>query len=155
MPSLSQEFRHHLHELMMETSDRLRDELNGYKNNLVWQAQKRNNSAGIPTAYSDSAVYAFRTRVEATIKSYLDALEKCGIVVDAIVESEMLREISPLTSGPKSLSLPPGVTGPTVGAVQAEHARKMERTGNALYREAKNRSEDGAHWQCPLPGGQE
>lgn len=139
MPSLSQEFRHHLHELMMETSDRLRDELNGYKNNLVWQAQQRNNSAGIPIAYSDSAVYAFRTRVEATIKSYLDALEKCGIVVDAIVESEMLREISPLTSGPKSLSLPPGVTGPTVGAVQAEHARKMERTGNALYREAKNR----------------
>lgn len=139
MPPLSQEFRHHLHELMVETSDGLRDDLNGYKQNLVWEAQKRGNSAGVPKAYSDAAVYAFRTRVEATVKSYLNALETCGIVVDAVVEREMLQEIGQLTSGPKSLTMPPGVTGPTVGAVQAEHARKMERTGNALQREAANR----------------
>jgi TIR domain len=139
MPPLSQEFKHHLHELMVETSDRLREELNGYKQRLVWEAQKRNNSAGIPIAYSDAAVYAFRTRVQATIDRYLQALETCGIVVDAEVEREMLKEIASLTSGPKSLSLPPGVTGPTVGAVQAEHGRKMERAGNALYREAANR----------------
>ena len=136
---LDQEFRHHLHELMVEVSDRLSGELSGHKQKLVWEAQKRNNSAGIPMAYSDAAEYAFRTRVEATIKSYLEALEKCGIIVDAVVERDMLQEIAPLTSGPKSLSLPPGVTGPTIGAVQAEHARKMERAGNALYREAKNR----------------
>jgi len=71
MPPLTQEFRHYLHELMVETSDRLRDELNEYKHRLVWEAQRRNNSAGIPIAYSDAAVYAFRTRVEATLKSYL------------------------------------------------------------------------------------
>src|SRR5271157_332705 len=139
MPPLTQEFKHHLHELMVETSDRLRDELNGYKHNLVWEAQKRGNSAGIPIAYSDAAVYAFRTRVKATIESYLDALQECGIVVDATVENEMLRAVAPLTSGPKSLSLPPGVTGPTISAVQAEHSRKMERAGNALLREARNR----------------
>ena len=139
MPPLTQEFKHHLHELMVETSHRLRDQLNGYRHNLVWEAQKRGNSAGIPIAYSDAAVYAFRTRVKATIESYLDALQKCGIVVDGTVENEMLREIAPLTSGPQSLSLPPGVTGPTIGAVQAEHARKMERAGSDLRREAANR----------------
>jgi hypothetical protein len=99
----------------------------------------RNNSAGIPVAYSDAAVYAFRTRVEATVKSYLEALEKCGIVVDAVVEREMLQEIGQLASGPQSLALPPGVTGPNVAAVQAEHARRMARAGNALRREAANR----------------
>ena len=139
MPPLTQEFKHHLHELMVETSDRLREELNAHKQKLVWEAQKRNNSAGIPVAYSDAAIYAFRTRVEATIKSYLDALDKCGIIVDAVVEREMLQEISQLASGPTSLTMPPGVTGPNVSAVQAEHARRMARAGNALQREAANR----------------
>ncbi len=139
MPPLTREFKHHLHELMVETSHKLSDELNGYKQTLVREAQKRNNAAGIPIAYSDAAVYAFRARVEATLQSYLNALEKWGIVVDGTVEREMLQEISQLTSGPKSLTLPPGVKGPTVAAVQAEHARKMERSGNALQREAANR----------------
>ena len=48
---LDQEFRHHLHELMVETSDRLREELNSDKQKLVWEAQKRNNSAGINSTY--------------------------------------------------------------------------------------------------------
>ena len=139
MPPLTDEFKRHLHELMVESSDRLRDELNAHKQKLVWEAQKRNNSAGIPIAYSDAGVYAFRTRIEATIKSYLDALEKCGVVVDATVEREMLQEIAQLTSGPKSLVMPPGVRGPNVTAVQAEHARKLERAANALRREAANR----------------
>src|SRR5664280_459990 len=136
---LDQEFRHHLHELMVETSDRLREELNGHKQRLVWEAQKRNNSAGMPIAYSDAAEYAFRTRVQATIKSYLDALENCGIFVDAIIEREMLQEIGRLTGSQPPLTLPPGVRGPTIGAVKDEHARRMARAGNALQREAANR----------------
>ncbi len=36
---LSAEFRHHLHELMVETSDKLRDDLNDYQRKLVWEAQ--------------------------------------------------------------------------------------------------------------------
>ena len=36
---------------MVETSDRLRDELNSDKQKLVWEAQKRNNSAGINSTY--------------------------------------------------------------------------------------------------------
>lgn len=139
MPPLSQEFLHHLHELMVETSDRLRDELNGYKHRLVWEAQKRGNSAGIPVAYSDAAIHTYRTRVEATIQSYLAALETCGITVDAAGEREMLQQITSLTAAPKHLSLPPRVTGPNVAAVQAEHGRSMERTVNALRREAANR----------------
>jgi rod shape-determining protein MreB and related proteins len=139
MPPLSQEFLHHLHELMVETSDRLREELHGYKHRLVWEAQQRGNSAGIPAAYSDAALYAYRTRVEATIQSYLEALQTCSITVDAAVERDMLRQISSLTAAPTYLTLPPGVKGPTVPAVQAEHARKMERAANALRREAANR----------------
>jgi hypothetical protein len=124
MPPLSQEFKHHLHELMVETSDKLREELSAHKQKLTWEAQKRDNSAGIPVAYSDAAIYAFCTRVEATIKSYLEALEKCGFVVDATVEREMLHEIGQLMSGPTYLVMPPAVTGANVAAVQAEHARR-------------------------------
>jgi len=48
----------------------------------------------------------------------------------------MLQQITSLTGAPKHLSLPPGVTGPNVTAVQAKHGRRMERTANALRREA-------------------
>src|ERR1022692_5164419 len=79
---LDQEFRHHLHELMLEMHDKLRGELNQHKQLLVADARRTNNAAAIPIAYSKASIYAFRMRVTATIGSYLEALEKCGIEVD-------------------------------------------------------------------------
>src|ERR1022692_1477463 len=95
---LDQEFRHHLHELMLEMHDKLRGELNQHKRLLVADARRTNNAAAIPIAYSKASIYAFRMRVTATIGSYLEALEKCGIEVDAVVEREMLQEIHKLTA---------------------------------------------------------
>lgn len=136
---LDAEFKHHLHELMVETSDELRDELNEHQRQLVWTARQTHNSAAIPNAYSEAAIHAFRTRVETTIDKYLDALETCSISVDDTVELEMLQIIRPLTAAAPSLSMPPGVRGPNITAVRGAHAREAMKVGNALYRKAANR----------------
>jgi len=136
---LDPEFRHHLHELMVETSDKLRDELNQHKRKLIWEAQQTHNAAAVPNAYSKASTYAFRTRVSATIASYIDALETLGIVVDDSVELEMLAAISQLTSATPSLSLPPALKPPNISAIQRAHKMESMRIGNALRREAANR----------------
>ena len=124
---------------MVETSDKLRDELNQHKRKLIWEAQQTHNAAAVPNAYSKASTYAFRTRVSATIASYIDALETLGIVVDDSVELEMLAAISQLTSATPSLSLPPALKPPNISAIQRAHKMESMRIGNALRREAANR----------------
>lgn len=136
---LDAEFKHHLHELMVETSDTLRDELNEHKRQLVWEAHQTHNSAAIPNAYSKAAIHAFRMRVETTVDKYLEALETCGIPVDDAVEREMLQIIRPLTAGIPSLTMPPGVRGPNITAVRGAHTREVMKVGAALYHKAANR----------------
>ncbi len=51
---LDAEFKHHLHELMVETSDALRDELNEHQRQLVWAARQTHNSAGDPERLQQS-----------------------------------------------------------------------------------------------------
>jgi hypothetical protein len=115
---LDPEFRHHLHELMVETSDKLRDEINRHKRKLIGEAQQTHNAAAVPSAYSKAPVYAFRTRVSATIASYMVALEALGIEVDNSVELEVLAAISQLTSAAPSLSLPPGLKQPNISSTR-------------------------------------
>ena len=136
---LDPEFRHHLHELMVETSDKLRDEINQHKRRLIWEAQQTHNAAAVPNAYSKASIYAFRTRVSATIASYMGALEALGIDVDNSVELEMLAAISQLTSAAPSLSLPPGLKPPNISSIQRAHKMELMRIGNSLRREAANR----------------
>lgn len=136
---LDPEFRHHLHELMVETSDKLRDEINQHKRKLIWEAQQTHNAAAVPNAYSKASIYAFRTRVSATIASYMGALEALGIDVDNSVELEMLAAISQLTSAAPSLSLPPGLKPPNISSIQRAHKMELMRIGNSLRREAANR----------------
>lgn len=139
MPPLSQEFLHHLDQLMRETAESLHKELADHTNELVAAARKRNNSAGIPVAYSKASIDNFRTRVRATVDKYLHALESCGITVDGVVEREMLQKIHRLTQTHGSLTLPPMVRGPNVTAVKQSHAQTMAREASTLQREAANR----------------
>jgi hypothetical protein len=136
---LDAEFRHHLHELMVETSDKLRDELNEHKRTLLWDARQTHNSAAIPNAYSKASIHAYGTRVSATIASYLSALETFGIDVDDSVEQEMLGHVGQLTGAHPSLSMPPGVKSPNLSSVQRAHKMELMRLGNSLQREAANR----------------
>jgi len=139
MPPLTREFLHHLDELMRETAESLRKELADHTNELIAAARKTNNSAGIPVAYSKASIDNFRTRVRATIDKYLDALENCGIAVDAVVEREMLQKIHRLTHTHGSLTLPPMLRGPNVTAVKQSHAMAMAREETTLQREGANR----------------
>jgi hypothetical protein len=124
---------------MVETSDKLRDELNQHKRTLIWEAQQTHNAAAVPHAYSKASLYAFRTRVSATIASYLGALEALGITVDDSVEREMLAAIGQLTSVSPSLSLPPALKPPNISAIRRSHQMESMRIGNSLRREAANR----------------
>lgn len=136
---LTEEFRRHLHELMVETSLGLRDELNNYQRETIAKARATHNSAAIPVAYSNAAIHSFRVRTEAILNRYLEALQSCDIPVDDAVEKEMLRSIQPLTSARAPLSLPPGVKGPQIAAIQRSHKMELDRVGSLLYREAANR----------------
>jgi len=124
---------------MVEISDKLRDELNQHKQKLIWEARQTHNAAAVPNAYSKASLYAFKTRLSATIASYIGALETSGIVVDDSVELEMLAAISQLTSAAPSLSLPPALTLPNISAIRRSHKMKSMRVGNSLRREAANR----------------
>lgn len=73
------------------------------------------------------------------IDSYFQALDDCGIVVDASVEREMLKKFSVLTSAVHQLTFPPALQGAQVSAVQSAHRREAMRVGNQLQREAANR----------------
>ena len=137
--ALSAEFRHHLHELMVEVSDQLRDDLNDHRRKLIGEAQRTHNAAGIPGAYSKASLSAFRARVSATIARYLEALDTFGIEVDDSVEKEMLALIAQLTNVEPSLSLPTAVKPSNISAIQRAHKMEASRIGNSLYREAANR----------------
>ena len=139
MPPLSDEFKRHLHSLMMEAADKVRDENARHKNDLVHNAIQTHNSAALPLAYSNAAIDAFRSRITTTIDSFLNALETCGIIVDGVVEREVLTDIRHLTAARPPLTFPPAVRSQNVSAVKQEHARRLERTGNELERNAKNR----------------
>lgn len=137
---LSDEFRRHLHELMIETSLGLRDELNQHQREVVWRAQHTNNAAAVPIAYSEAAVHAFRTRIEAVTSRYIEALETCGIDVDESVEKEILQRVGALTSAKHTLSFPPAVKHrPNAIAVQQAHMMELTRVGALLYLKAANR----------------
>jgi hypothetical protein len=136
---LDAEFRNHLHDLMVETSGKFRDEISKHERQLLWEAQQTHNAAALPNAYSKARIYAFRTRVEATIAKYFDALETCDIEVDSSVEQEMLQIIRKLTRAAQPLQLPPALNAPNSSAVQRAHTMELARVGNLLYLEAANR----------------
>jgi hypothetical protein len=136
---LSNEFRRHLHELMVETTLGLKDELNQHQREVVGKARQTNNAAALPVAYSEAAIHAFRTRVEAVISRYMEALENCGIEVDENVEKGVLQLIGALTSAKHPLSLPPGVKHrANMAGIQRAHIMEMSRVGALLYRKAAN-----------------
>jgi hypothetical protein len=132
------EFRRHLHDVMVEASLGLRDELNQHQREVVWKARQTHNAAALPNAYSAAAIYAFRTRVETIVTRYMAALGNCGIEVDEVVEKEMLGIIGALTSARHPLSFPPAMKGPQLAAVQRAHMMELERVGQLLYRKAAN-----------------
>src|SRR5580704_12102580 len=133
------EFQHHLHEVMASASLEVRDEVERHKRELLFNAQQTHNGAAMPIAYSDAAIYSFKTRTQRVIDGYFQALDDCGILIDASVESEMLKLIGALTSAKHALTFPPGLRGPQLVAVQQEHARETMRVGNQLQRDAANR----------------
>jgi hypothetical protein len=139
---LNQEFLHHLHELMVEVSEKLANEEAEYKSQLIWKARKTNNAAAMPIAYKDAAIHALRTRFEQTVERYIEALSVWGIEIDAAVEKEMRQHINMLASGPNQLSLPPGIRGGNVQAVQQSYAMERQRVAHQLNLSAANRLRD-------------
>ena len=132
------EFRHHLHELMAETTLKQLDEEDAYKRRQIYEAQQTHDGAAVAIAYSNAKIHAFCTRVEATIQRYMEALVEYGIEVDDDVEKKMLKQIGSLTSASHPLVFPPGTKVEHAIAVQRAFAREQTRVGHQLYKEAAN-----------------
>jgi hypothetical protein len=134
------DFEHHLHEVMVAASLEVRDEIEQRRRELLWKAQQTHNAAAMPLAYSEAGIYGFRTRTQRVIDRYFQALDDCGIAIDANVEQEMLRQIGMLTGAQHPLTFPPGLrSSPQLAAVQQAYRQEMARVGNQLQREAANR----------------
>jgi hypothetical protein len=124
---------------MVEVSERLSKSEAEYKSQLIWNAQRTNNAAAMPSAYKDAAIHALQTRFEQTVERYIEALSTWGVKIDATVEKEMLKQIYLLASGPNSLTFPPGIRGCHVQAVQQSYAAERQRVAHQLCRDAANR----------------
>jgi hypothetical protein len=136
----NKEFEHHLHEVMVSASLEVRDEIDQYKRELVWKAQQTHNSAAMPLAYKEAGLYDFRTRTQRVIDRYFQALDDCGIAIDANVERDMLAQIGMVTGAQNPLTFPPGLRiSPQLASVQRAYGQEIARVGNQLQREAANR----------------
>jgi hypothetical protein len=149
--ALPNDFLHHLHELMVEVSDSLRESSAAHKQQLIFEAQRKNNSAAVLSAYSEAALGAFRDRAEMTIEKYIDAVDVWGLELNDSVEREILIQIDLLLSAPKHIDLPPALKhGPNLAAIQSSYGRELDRTANAIRRKAANRLREakvrGKHW---------
>ena len=136
---LNEEFQHHLHEVMVASSLQVLDEIEKHKRELIFKAQQTHNGAAMPIAYKNAAIFSFKTRTQRVIDGYFQALEDCGMLIDADVERELLKLIGSLTSAIHPLTFPPGLRGQQLTAVQQAHVREVMRLGNQLQREAANR----------------
>lgn len=138
--ALPKDFLHHLHELMVEVSESLREDAKAHKNQLTFDAQRKNNPSAVLAAHMGAELDAFQTRAEKTAERYIDALNVWGLELNDSVEREMLAQIDLLLSPPKRLNLPPGLKhAPNTQATQSEYARELDRTAKAIRRKAANR----------------
>ena len=151
---LPEDFKRHLHDLMVEVSEDLHENLAKYKREVIWKAQQTNNGAALASAYSDAALHAFRTRVEKTIEKYLEALVLWKLPLNDSIESDFLHQIALLSAAPKTFQVPPGLArAPNLQAVQSSYARELERASHALRLKAANRLREikVSNRQPPLP----
>jgi hypothetical protein len=61
---LPKDFLHHLHEVMVEVSDSLREDDAAYKARFLGEARRKNNSAAVLLAYREAALHSYQTKIE-------------------------------------------------------------------------------------------
>jgi hypothetical protein len=59
---LPKDFLHHLHEVMVEVSDSLREDEAAYKARLLGEARRKNNSAAVLLAYREASLHSYQTK---------------------------------------------------------------------------------------------
>ncbi len=136
---LDEEFKRHLHSLMVEVHGTTLDECVRHKNELLGNARATHNSAATPIAYRDAALFSMECRLRKTIEKYIEAVLAWGYSIDDKFEQEMIQEFWSLTAGPSQIQLPPAIRGPQIAAVQAEYGRARSRLANQLVTEGRNR----------------
>ena len=136
--ALDAEFKHHLHELMVEVADNTRGEETSYKNRHLARAVHPNSSA-MPIVIKDAKLHALEIRIGQTIAKYIEAASIWGLTINDALEKDLIQEFWHLVAGPNQLQFPPMVKGPHVQAVQGSYARERAQLANRLVREGTNR----------------
>jgi hypothetical protein len=134
---LSAEQKKHLQQNWQNIQLRANDLAAKNQNELLFRAHAKNNSAAIPLAYSEAALY----RLEITVRNQLDwtlrELDTMGVTIDDDVERFVMQHFNVMTSMNMPLHFPPGLKARMdLSANQGAHTRARMRLNNQLQREA-------------------
>lgn len=136
---LDPEFKKHLRELAVEVYDRTIDETEKHKQELLFKARSTHNSAALPIAYKEAALYSMELRLSRTIERFICAVDVWGLPIDSALENDMAQEFWSLTAGPDRIQLPPMINMANVQGLQASYSRERTRLAIRLVREGRNR----------------
>ncbi len=137
--ALNEEFKRHLHELMLEVVDKTRAE-EGLLNNKLLGRTAHPNSSAMALAIRDAKLRSFEDRVGQTIAKYIEAVSIWDLAIDAALEKDMSIEFQRLTAGPNSLTFPPALNGSSYAqAINRSYTMERHRVANRLVREGTNR----------------
>jgi hypothetical protein len=127
----------HLEENWQNIQMRANDEAVRNENELLFRARAKNNSAAIPIAYSEAALFRLETTVRNQLTWTVSELEAMGVMVDRQTERFITHHFNLMTSMSMPLHFPPGITATMdVSAHQGAHTRARMRLNNQLRREA-------------------
>ena len=104
---------------------------------LLGTARAKNNSAALPLAYSEAALYRLELTVRDQLAWTIRELETMGVFLDSQAETFVQKHFNIMTSMQMPLHFPPGMTAlSNLSANQSAHAQARQRLNNTLQREA-------------------
>jgi hypothetical protein len=134
---LSADQKKHLQENWQNIQMRTNGAAAENQNDLLFRARAKNNTAAIPAAYSEAALFRLETTVRNQLNWTVNELDAMGVLVDDEVEKFVVQHFNVMTSMSMPIHFPPGVTATMdISAHQGAHARARMRMNNQLQREA-------------------
>ena len=106
---LSAEQKKHLEDNWLNIQMRANDTAAEHQNELLYRARAKNNSAAIPIAYSEAALFRLETTVRNQVDWTVHELEAMGVMVDRDTEQIGIQHFNVMPSMTMPLNFPPGL----------------------------------------------
>ena len=150
--SLNTEQKKHLEDNWQNIQMRANQAAALNQNELLFRARAKNNSAAIPSAYSEAALFCLETTVRNQLTWTVSELGAMGVVVDRETEQFITQHFNVMTSMSMPIHFPDGLIATMdVSAHRGAHARARMRLNNQLQREAASAIRSLALKARPVP----